>query len=307
VTPGRVLVTGASGLIGSALVPALEAGGASVLRLGRGAGPEPWRLTWNPDAGSIPRASLEGLDAVVHLAGESLAAGRWSPARKARLLGSRVGGTRLLCETLAALERPPRVMVSASATGFYGDRGSEVLNEESPPGSGFLAGLARAWEESTTVAEARGVRVVRLRIAPVLAPRGGMLAPLRLPFRLGLGGPLGSGRQWLSWIALDDLVAAIRHLLGHDAVRGAVNAAAPGAVTHREFARNLGRVLGRPAFMRVPAVVLRIILGEMADEALLASTRVEPRRLLESGFTFRYPELEPALRHVLIGLGPRRD
>jgi len=305
VTPGRVLVTGASGLIGSALVPALEAGGAVVFRLGRRAGPPPGPLVWNPDAGSIPRAALEGLDAVVHLAGENIAAVRWSRARKARLLGSRVGGTRLLCETLAALERPPRVLVSASATGFYGDRGSEVLHEASPPGSGFLAGLARAWEESTAAAEARGVRVVRLRIAPVLASRGGVLAPMLPVFRLGLGGPLGSGLQWMSWIALDDLVAAIRHLLDRDPVRGAVNAAAPGTVTNREFARVLGRVLGRPAFVRVPATVLRSVLGEMADEALLASTRVEPRRLVGNGFTFRHPELEPALRHLLARSGPQ--
>ena len=297
--PAGVLITGASGLVGSALVPALEAGGARVSRMGRRAGPEPGTLVWNPDARSIPRPALEGFDAVVHLAGESIASGRWTQARKARLLGSRVGGTRLLCETLAALERPPRVLVSASATGFYGDRGGEVLDEDCLPGSGFLAGLARAWEESTAAADARGIRVVRLRIAPVLAPRGGLLAPLRLPFRLGLGGPLGSGRQWMSWIALDDLIAAIRHVLSRDDLRGAVNAAAPGAVTNREFTRTLARVLCRPAILRVPAVVLRVVLGEMADEALLASTRVEPRRLVASGFTFRDPELEPALRHVL--------
>ena len=298
-TSTGVLVTGASGLIGSALVPALEAGGVRVSRLGRRAGREPGSLVWNPDAGSIPRAALEGLDAVVHLAGESIAAGRWTRARKARLLGSRVAGTRLLCEALAALERPPRVLVSASATGFYGDRGSEILNEESPPGSGFLAGLARAWEDSTAAAEARGIRVVRLRIAPVLAPQGGLLAPLKLPFRLGLGGPLGSGRQWMSWIALDDLIGAIRHVLAREDVRGAVNAAAPGAVTNREFTRALAHVLGRPAILGVPASLLRIALGQMADEALLASTRVEPRRLLGSGFAFRHPEVEPALRLVL--------
>lgn len=306
-TPTGVLVTGASGLIGSALVPALEAGGARVLRLGRRQGPEPGRLTWDPDAGVIPRDALEGLDAVVHLAGESIAGGRWTPARKAQLLGSRVGGTRLLSAALAALERPPRVMASASAIGFYGDRGEEALDEESPPGRGFLADLARAWEESTAAAEARGIRIVRLRIAPVLASRGGMLAPMLLPFRLGLGGPLGNGRQWLSWIALDDLVAAIRHVLGDESTRGAVNAAAPGAVTNRDFVRCLGRVLGRPAILRAPAAALRVLLGEMADEALLASARVVPRRLLERGFTFRFPELEPALRHVLACPGPGLD
>ncbi len=297
--PGRILITGASGLIGSALAPALEAGGARVLRLGRRPGPGPEALTWNPDAGAIPGPALEGLDAVVHLAGESIAAGRWTRARKARLLKSRVGATRLLCETLAALERPPRVLISASATGYYGDRGGELLDEASAPGNDFLAGLARAWEASTAAAEAHGIRVVRLRIAPVLAPRGGLLAPLVLPFRLGLGAALGRGRQWMSWIALDDLIAATQHLLARDDLRGAVNAVAPGAVTNRDFTRTLARVLGRPAWLRAPAVALRIGLGEMADVALLASTRVEPRRLLQSGFKFRYPELEPALRHVL--------
>ena len=298
-TPARVLITGASGLIGSALGPALEAGGATVVRLGRRAGPEPSTLVWNPAAGEIPRARLEGLEAVVHLAGESIAGGRWSAVRKASLLDSRVRGTRLLSEALAALERPPGVLISASAIGFYGDRGGEVLDEASAPGSGFLAGLARAWEGSTAAAEVRGIRVVRLRIAPVLAPRGGMLERLRIPFGLGLGGVLGSGRQWMSWITIDDLVAAIFHVLGHAELNGAVNAAAPGAVSNLEFTRSLGRVLGRPAFMRVPAAVLRLAVGELADEALLASVRVEPRQLIESGFKFGYPALDPALRHVL--------
>ena len=296
-TAAGVLVTGASGLIGSALVPALEAGGARVIRLDRRPGPA--SRAWNPDAGVIPRDALEGLDAVVHLAGESIAGVRWSRARKARLVSSRVDGTALLSAALAALERPPRVLVSASAIGIYGDRDDETLDEDSPPGRGFLADLARAWEGATAAAEARGIRVVRLRIAPVLASRGGMLAPLLPLFRLGLGGPLGSGRQWMSWIALDDLLSAIRHVLDDEASRGPVNAAAPGAVRNREFARCLGRVLARPAILPTPAVALRVVLGGIADEALLASARVAPRRLLARGFTFRFPELEPALRHVL--------
>ncbi len=300
-TAAGVLITGASGLIGSALAPALEAGGARVSRLVRRPGADARALLWDPDRGAIPRPALEGFDAVVHLAGESIAAGRWTRARRARLLESRVGPPRLLCGALAELERPPRVLVSASAIGIYGDRGSEVLTEASPPGSGFLAALARDWEQATTVAEARGIRVVHLRIAPVFAARGGMLAPLRLPFLLGLGGPLGSGRQWMSWIALEDLTAAIRHVIARDELAGAVNAAAPGAVTNAEFTRALARVLRRPAFLRVPAAALRIALGGMADEALLASARVEPRRLLEAGFSFRFPEVEPALRHALAG------
>ncbi len=294
-----MLITGASGLIGSALGAALEAAGVRVWRLGRRGGQAPGMLRWDPDAGAIPRTELEGLDAVVNLTGESLAAGRWTRSRRARLEASRVIPTRLLCATLAALEHPPRVLVSASAIGIYGDRGAEVVTEETPPGRGFLAGLARAWEEATGPALARGIRVVRLRIAPVLAPRGGLLAPLLGPFRLGLGGVLGDGRQWMSWVALDDLVAAIGHLLDHDALAGAVNAAAPGAVTNREFTRTLARVLRRPAVLPLPAAALRLALGGIADEALLASARVEPRRLAASGFTFRFPELEPALRHVL--------
>jgi uncharacterized protein len=302
-TSGRVLVTGASGFLGSALVPALEAGGAVVLRLGRR--PSPGGLTWDPAAGSIPRTALEGLDAVVHLAGENIGAGRWSRARRARLLASRVDGTRLLCEALAALERPPRVLVSASAIGYYGDRGSEVLGEESAPGEGFLSGLARAWEGATGPAEARGVRVIHLRMAPVLARDGGMLARMRLPFRLGLGGRLGSGRQWMSWIALDDLIAAMLHVVDREELGGPVNAASPGAVTNREFTRVLGRVLGRPAILPVPAAALRLVFGAMADEALLASARVAPGRLLGSGFRFRYAGLEAALRRALGRPGDR--
>jgi hypothetical protein len=294
-----VLITGASGLIGSALAPALEAGGARVLRLVRRPAAGAGALLWDPGRGAIPGPALEGLDAVVHLAGENLAGGRWTRARRARLLESRVGPTRLLCETLAGLERPPRVLVSASAIGIYGDRGSEVLTEASPPGSGFLADLARDWERATAAAEARGIRVVHLRMAPVFAPRGGMLARLELPFLLGLGGPLGSGRQWMSWIALEDLTHAILHVIAHDELAGAVNAAAPGAVTNAEFTRALAHVLRRPAVLRVPAAVLRVALGGMADEALLSSARVEPRRLLEAGFRFRFPAVEPALGRAL--------
>ena len=308
--PARVLVTGATGLIGSALVPALTAAGASVVRLGRRPPPAPgspgapaagastW-LAWDPERGSIPRTALQGVDAAVHLAGESLASGRWSRERKGRLIASRVRGTRLLSETLAGLDPPPRVLVSASAIGIYGDRGGERLTESSPAGSGFLPGLVTAWEQATGVAEAGGIRVVHLRTALVLAARGGVLARLRLPFALGLGGPLGSGRQWMSWITLDDLLRVIELALSSGVLAGPVNAAAPGAVTNLEFTRSLARVMGRPGFARVPAAVLRLVLGEMADEALLASTRVEPERLLSAGFAFRHPALEPALRGLL--------
>jgi uncharacterized protein (TIGR01777 family) len=313
-----VLVSGATGLVGSALVATLGAG-HEVVRLTRGAARPPGArmaatagegatstprapadLHWDPERGVLDRGALEGLDAVVHLAGESIAGRRWNAAHKRRVRESRVTGTRLLCEALAALARPPRVLVSSSAIGYYGDRGDEALGEESPPGAGFLADVAREWEESTAAAERRGIRVVRLRTGIVLAARGGALEPMRRLFLLGCGGPLGSGGQWMSWIALDDLAGAIVHCLAREDVRGPVNAVAPGAVTQLEFARTLGRVLERPAWVPAPRFAVRLALGrEMADELLLASQRVVPRRLEASGYAFRFPALEPALRHVL--------
>ena len=299
---GRVLVTGASGLIASALAPALASWGWTVLRLGRRGrrnGPGAPDLIWDPAAGSFPRAALEGLDAALHLAGANLAGGRWTTARKALLLSSRVQGTRLLAETLASLDRPPRVLVSASGIGVYGDRGDETLTEASAPGAGFLGGLAQVWERSTEPAARRGIRVVIMRQGIVLTPRAGALARMLPPFRLGLGGQFGAGRQWMSWIALDDLLAAYRHALGDGSLSGPVNAVAPEPVTNREFTRTLARVLRRAAPFPVPAWALRLGLGEMAVEALLASQRALPGRLLERGFTFRFPSLEPALRHLL--------
>jgi hypothetical protein len=297
----KVLVSGATGLVGSALVADLERE-HEILRLTRRARRPGSDLSWDPGAGVLERRALEGLDAVVHLAGESIGGRRWNPAHQRRVRESRERGTRLLCDALAALERPPRVLLSASAVGYYGDRGDEVLTEESPPGAGFLAEVAREWEEATAPAERRGIRVVRMRLGIVLAARGGALEPMRRIASLSLFGPLGAGRQWMSWIALDDLVHAFRHALSHETLRGAVNAVAPGAVRQAEFARTLGRVLHRPAFLPAPAMALRLVLGrEMADELLLASQRVEPRRLRETGCAFRFPELEPALHHVLRG------
>jgi len=294
----RVLVTGASGLVGGGLVPALAAEGHAVVRLGRSAA-RGADVVWEPAAGRLPRAALEGLDAVVHLAGESIAARRWSEQRRRALVASRVQPTLLLATTLATLERPPRVLVSASAVGIYGDRGDERLDERAAPGSGFLAELARAWEAATEPAAARGIRVVRLRLGLVLAAGGGLVARLVPWFRLGLGGPLGSGRQWMSWIAEADLIAAIRHAIARADLSGAVNAVAPGAVTNRDFARALGAALGRPAWLPAPAPLLRAAFGAMAREALLAGQRAIPARLLATGFEFRFPELAPALRHLL--------
>jgi uncharacterized protein (TIGR01777 family) len=294
----RILVTGASGLIGSSLVPYLTTGGHTVIRLGRRGG-DTDTVTWDPAAGSIDRAALEGLDAVVHLAGESVAGGRWTTEKKARIRDSRSDGTRVLAAALAGLERPPKVLVSASAIGIYGDRGGEVLREDSLPGAGFLADVCRAWEAATAPAAARGIRVAHLRLGVVLSAAGGALATMLPPFMLGAGGPVGDGRQFVSWVALDDVLDAILFTLTTPTLAGPVNAVAPHPVTNQDLAAILARVLGRPAFVPFPAAAVRLLLGEMGDELLLASTRVEPGRLAAAGFAFRYAELEPALRHLL--------
>ncbi|MCS6817036.1 MAG: TIGR01777 family oxidoreductase [Blastocatellia bacterium] len=295
----RVLVTGSTGLIGSALVPFLRAGSHDVVRLAR------TRLQvgenvilWDPEAERITPSELEGFDAVVHLAGENIA-GRWTAEKKARIRESRVRGTRFLCETLARLERPPATLVSASAIGYYGNRGDELLREESSPGQGFLAEVAVQWEAATEPAAQRGIRVVCLRFGIVLSPRGGALAQMLPPFRLGLGGPIGSGQQYWSWIAIDDVLRAIQHALLTEGLRGPVNVVSPDPVRNREFVRTLGRVLGRPALLPIPVAAVRLLFGQMGEELLLASQRVEPIRLLASGFVFQYPDLEGALRHLL--------
>lgn len=294
-----ILVTGSSGLIGSVLVPFLTTGGHRVTRLVRSQ-PRPGEMAvrWDPVAGTLETAGLVGLDAVVHLAGENLA-GRWTAEKKARIRDSRVKGTRLLCESLARLAQPPKVLVCASAIGYHGDRGEELLQEESAPGSGFLAEVCRAWEASAEPAVQRGIRVVHLRFGVVLSPSGGALAKMLFPFRIGAGGILGSGRQYWSWIALDDAIGAIHHALTTDTLQGPVNVVAPHPVTNREFTKTLGRVLGRPTPFPMPAFAARLAFGEMAEELLLASTRVEPTRLLATGYRFRHPELEGALRHLL--------
>lgn len=298
----NVLLTGSHGMIGSALSPALAAKGHRIVRLIRvPSSPSLDDAVWDPASGHVVDSSrLEGMDAVVHLAGESIAAGRWTPARKARIRESRVLGTRLLAETLVRLSRPPRVLLCASATGYYGNRGEEVLREESPPGTGFLANLCREWEAAAEPARRAGMRVVHLRTGLVLSATGGVLPRILPLFRLGLGGPIGSGRQYMSWIAVHDLVSAILHLFTSEGVTGPVNIVTPHPVTNREFTRTLGRVVSRPTPFPVPAFVLRVLFGEMADDALLVSARVDPAKLRASGYTFRFPDLEPALR-VLLG------
>jgi len=287
-------------MIGSALATSLAASGHRVVRLvrggARGAAPE---VSWDPAAGVVDAASLEGLDAVIHLAGENIGAKRWTAARKAAIRDSRSRGTRLLCETLARLDRPPKVLLCASAVGYYGDRGDETLDESAPRGVGFLAEVCGAWEAATEPAARRGIRVALLRFGVVLSASGGALPRMLVPFRLGLGGRVGSGRQWMSWVTLDDAVAAIRFALLESALERAVNVVAPEPVTNRTFTRILGRVLGRPALLPAPGFALRLALGEMAGELLLASQRVRPARLLEAGFEFRHADLEGALRHEL--------
>lgn len=299
----NILVSGSSGLVGSALVPFLTTGGHRVLRLVRGSAGGIDEVAWNPSAGTIDATKLEGLDAVVHLAGENIATGRWNAAKKARIHDSRVRGTRVLCEALATLTNKPRVLVCASAIGYYGHRGDEVLTENSPPGSSFLCQVCRDWEAATDPARQAGIRVVNLRIGVVLTPRGGALAKMLLPFKLCAGGIVGSGRQFWSWIAIDDLVGAIHHAITHDGLSGPVNAVAPEPTTNREFTKTLGRVLGRPTIFPMPAFVVRFMFGEMGEELLLASTRVVPQRLLESGYQYRAPTLEFALRHLLGRMG----
>ena len=295
----NIAVTGSSGFIGRALVPFLTASGHRVTRLARTkpSSERHWAF-WGPHAGTGDAASLEGLDAVVHLAGENIAS-RWTARKKARILDSRVKGTRLLSETLTRLAKPPGVLVCASAIGYYGDRGEEVLKEDSPPGWLFLSEVCRQWEAASEPAARSGIRVVNTRFGMVLGSSGGALAPLLLAFRMGLGGRIGSGRQYMSWIAMDDLLGAVLHALTTDALHGPVNVVAPNPVTNAEFTKTLGRVLKRPTLFPLPAFAARLALGGMADDLLLASARVAPACLLASGYRFRFPDLEAALRHVL--------
>jgi len=300
VTPRRVAVTGASGFVGSALVAALRRDGSEVVTISRRA--IEGQLQHEPASGGIDvnglADALKGVHAVVHLAGAAIGR-RWTAGRKREILESRVQGTRLIAETLGRVGPPSPVLVSASAVGYYGDRGDEWLDEESAPGAGFLAGVAVAWERATEPAHAAGARVVRLRFGIVLGTAGGTLPRLLTPFSLGAGGRLGSGRQWMSWISVDDLVAAIRFALATRALSGAVNAVSASPVTNAEFTATLARVLARPAFVHLPAMALRLLFGQMAVETLLASQRVRPARLERAGFAFAQPSLEGALRHVL--------
>jgi uncharacterized protein len=296
----RVLVTGASGLVGTALVASLQRRGDEVTRLVRRkdeVGPD--AVWWDPPAGQVDTARLPAVEAAVHLSGEPIAEGRWTSEKKKRILNSRRDTTGVLASTLAHLNPKPRVLVSLSAVGYYGNRGEEVLDENSTPGTGFLAGVCRQWEESTGAANAAGIRVVIGRMGVVLSANGGALSKMLPPFRLGLGGPLGSGDQYISWIAEVDAVNGILFLLATPSLAGPVNLVAPNPVTNREFAKELGAAVHRPSAISVPALAVRLAAGEMANEALLASQRVVPARLQKAGFKFVFPALREALSQIL--------
>ncbi len=296
----KILISGASGLVGTALTKALRAEGGTVAHLVRPGGAAPdGAIRWDPASGAVDASAMEGADAVVNLNGASIAGGRWTPARKAILRSSRVDATRTLVDALGRLRQKPRVLVSASAVGYYGDRGDEILTESSRIGTGFLAALVRDWEAEAVRAEPSGIRTVLLRFGVVLSAEGGALPRMLTPFKLGVGGRLGSGKQWMPWIALEDVIGAIRFVIANAQLSGAVNLVAPNAVENAEFTRTLARALHRPAILPAPAFALRLALGEMADELLLASQRARPEKLLAAGYAFRFDSLDAALHAIL--------
>jgi uncharacterized protein (TIGR01777 family) len=295
----RILVSGVSGPIGAALLPSLKASGWSVVRLVRGTTTGEGQIAWDPAVPIDPQA-VSGFDAVIHLAGESIF-GRWTAAKKAKIRESRVAGTSNLAQALAQAEEKPRVFVCGSAIGYYGNRGDELLSEESAPGTGFLAEVCQEWEEATTPAVQADIRTAHLRTGIVLSPKGGALKAMLLPFKLGLGGRTGDGRQWMSWIDVRDMVGAIHHILKNDLIQGPVNMVAPRPVMNAVFAATLANVLSRPAIFPMPAFAAKLVFGEMGEELLLGSQKVEPGRLISSGYPFRYRELKVSLEGLLKG------
>lgn len=295
----RILICGASGLIGKALTKTLEAKGCELLLAGRKEPQDERQTKWTIEDGFAEPERLEGLDAVIHLAGESVSALRWTDEKKAAIRSSRVDGTRSVVDALAKLKSRPKVLISGSAVGFYGDRDDEILTESSTAGDNFLAQTCREWEAESRRAEDAGIRTVLLRTGIVLSKDGGALATMLLPFKMGVGGVIGDGKQWMSWISLDDEIRAIEFVLEHEEVRGAVNLVSPNPVTNQEFTAALGEVLYRPTFIPLPEFAVSMLLGEMGDELLLSSTRVVPARLEQLGFEWQFPDLKPALEHVL--------
>jgi uncharacterized protein (TIGR01777 family) len=294
----KIAIAGASGLVGSALIPELESDGHQIVRLVRNS-PRTDEIEWHPNQDEIEPARLDGFDAIVNLAGESIAEGRWTEDKKKKIRDSRVNGTHLISEAMARLARKPRVFLCASATGIYGDRGDDILDEQSESGGGFLAGVCREWEKACEPAVRAGVRVVNLRLGPILARAGGLLEKMLTPFKMGLGGKVGSGKQYISWIAIDDVIEAMKLALNDESIRGPLNVVAPHAVTNERFTRALGEVLSRPTVMAMPAFAARFAFGEMADEMLLVSQRVVPKKLNAAGFRFQFGEVGTALQHYV--------
>lgn len=295
----KIALSGSTGFIGAALRQYLQNIGHSVFPLVREQNPGELVIGWIPTTGEVDSHKLEGVDAIVHLAGENIF-GRWAPSKKKKIMDSRSLGTRLLAEGIARLRRPPPTFLCACAIGIYGDRGDEVLSEKSAPGSGFLAEVCEAWEKATSPASNAGVRVVNMRFGVVLDPSGGALKQMLPVFRLGLGGPLGDGRQYFSWVTRSDVFRIIEFILGATALSGPINVVAPNSVTNESFTKSIAGVLRRPAKCRVPAALLRMVLGEMAEALLLASTRVSPEKLVNAGFQFAHPTMESALEAMLV-------
>jgi len=294
----RILVSGSHGLVGKALIRSLTSDGHEIVRLVRNKPAGPTEIEWHPNQEKIDAAALEGLGAAVHLAGESIASGRWTDEKKRAIRGSRVKGTALLSDALARLSRPPSVFVSASAIGYYGNRGDELLTEQSAPGDDFLANVCVEWENATIPAIEKGIRTVHARFGIILDAKEGALGKMLTPFRMGIGGRIGAGKQWMSWIDIEDVVNGLRSLI-EGSVTGPVNFVAPNPVTNAEFTKTLGRVLSKPTLFPVPAFAARLAFGEMGDALLLSGARVEPRVMNEKEFVFRWPVLEDALRHLL--------
>jgi uncharacterized protein (TIGR01777 family) len=297
----RILISGSHGLVGKALSKALAAEGHDIYSLVRYAPHTEKEIEWSPDRYSIAISRIEGFDAVYHLAGESIASGRWNQEKKRKIRESRTKGTKLLSDALANLSQPPKTLISASAIGYYGDRGDELLTEASLPGKDFLADVCVEWEKATEHARAKGVRVVNTRFGIILDKEGGALAKMLTPFRMGIGGRIGAGKQWMSWIALDDVIGALQFVLSNETLNSPVNFVAPNPVTNAEFTKTLGNVLSRPTLFPIPEFGVRLAFGEMADALLLSSQRVEPSSLKQSGYEFRYAKLESALRAILNG------
>jgi hypothetical protein len=295
----KIAVTGSTGLVGKRITAELEAAGHQVVKLVRRVRNSENEFSWNPETDKIDAKAFEGVDAVIHLAGENIASKRWSSEQKMKIKQSRVNGTKLISGTLATLDNPPRVLVSASAIGFYGNRGAEILTEESKSGEGFLAAVCRDWEDATRSAESKGLRVVHARLGVVLSKEGGALKMMLPPFLMGAGGPLGNGKQYMSWIDLDDAAKAFIYLATESQVSGPVNLVAPTPETNADFTKKLAKVIHRPAFFPVPEMGVKVLFGEMGEELLLSSNRVSAAKLVNSGFKFTYPDLESALKHEL--------